>query len=216
MFISSFIIQHNRDLSSICIYICVCVSNNDVVLPLSLLILSTSLSTPYHALLLCFLLILFFPLPIATHYWTQKMLNISVSPSSMTFPSVSSWCRNPISKLPQFSQALSSLAATNSHNGLPCAKLACPPSYLCLGLHKSASFIVPIRKNVNFEVAATLVPEANSDEPTKSDTLVQTLQLGAMFGIWYVLNIYFNIYNKQVLNFPRLFIIPLWFDLLLS
>ncbi|KAL6640104.1 hypothetical protein ACP70R_022414 [Stipagrostis hirtigluma subsp. patula] len=33
--------------------------------------------------------------------------------------------------------------------------------------------------------------------------LLKTLQLGAMFGLWYLFNIYFNIYNKQVLKvFP--------------
>ncbi|XP_040383159.1 phosphoenolpyruvate/phosphate translocator 2, chloroplastic [Oryza brachyantha] len=33
--------------------------------------------------------------------------------------------------------------------------------------------------------------------------LVKTLQLGALFGLWYLFNIYFNIYNKQVLKvFP--------------
>ncbi|KAL6643320.1 hypothetical protein ACP70R_018985 [Stipagrostis hirtigluma subsp. patula] len=30
--------------------------------------------------------------------------------------------------------------------------------------------------------------------------LVKTLQLGALFGLWYLFNIYFNIYNKQVLK----------------
>ncbi|GAB2236227.1 hypothetical protein Droror1_Dr00027966, partial [Drosera rotundifolia] len=33
-----------------------------------------------------------------------------------------------------------------------------------------------------------------------SSGLVRLLQLGAMFGTWYLLNIYFNIYNKQVLK----------------
>uniref|UniRef100_A0A0E0LU18 Sugar phosphate transporter domain-containing protein n=1 Tax=Oryza punctata TaxID=4537 RepID=A0A0E0LU18_ORYPU len=33
--------------------------------------------------------------------------------------------------------------------------------------------------------------------------LAKTLQLGALFGLWYLFNIYFNIYNKQVLKvFP--------------
>jgi solute carrier family 35, member E1 len=31
-----------------------------------------------------------------------------------------------------------------------------------------------------------------------SGGLVKTLQLGALFGLWYLFNIYFNIYNKQV------------------
>jgi solute carrier family 35 protein E1 len=30
--------------------------------------------------------------------------------------------------------------------------------------------------------------------------LLKTLQLGALFGLWYLFNIYFNIYNKQVLK----------------
>ncbi|GAB2284229.1 holo-[acyl-carrier-protein] synthase [Dionaea muscipula] len=38
------------------------------------------------------------------------------------------------------------------------------------------------------------------DVGTESSSLVHILQLGAMFGIWYLLNIYFNIYNKQVLK----------------
>ncbi|XP_020272467.1 phosphoenolpyruvate/phosphate translocator 1, chloroplastic-like [Asparagus officinalis] len=33
--------------------------------------------------------------------------------------------------------------------------------------------------------------------------MLQTLQLGGLFGLWYLFNIYFNIYNKQVLKvFP--------------
>jgi solute carrier family 35, member E1 len=31
-----------------------------------------------------------------------------------------------------------------------------------------------------------------------SGGLSKTLQLGALFGLWYLFNIYFNIYNKQV------------------
>ncbi|XP_028772282.1 phosphoenolpyruvate/phosphate translocator 2, chloroplastic [Neltuma alba] len=129
------------------------------------------------------------------------MLNISVSLSSMT-PTISPSSRNAITKLPQLSHALSSLATTNSHSfsGLPCGKASCPPSYLCVGAQKSASFLVPSRKNVTFKVTAALVPEANSHEPSKPNTLIRTLQLGAMFGVWYVLNIYFNVYNKQVLK----------------
>ncbi|TVU06510.1 hypothetical protein EJB05_49731, partial [Eragrostis curvula] len=37
----------------------------------------------------------------------------------------------------------------------------------------------------------------------ESGGLLKTLQLGAAFGLWYLFNIYFNIYNKQVLKvFP--------------
>lgn len=44
---------------------------------------------------------------------------------------------------------------------------------------------------------------AEGSEGSKPRELAQTLQLGAMFGTWYLLNIYYNIYNKQVLKvFP--------------
>ncbi|XP_042458474.1 phosphoenolpyruvate/phosphate translocator 2, chloroplastic-like isoform X2 [Zingiber officinale] len=54
---------------------------------------------------------------------------------------------------------------------------------------------------------ATAVPESASpgdgDASSKSGGILQTLQLGALFGLWYLFNIYFNIYNKQVLKvFP--------------
>ncbi|KAM7277370.1 hypothetical protein ACFE04_019236 [Oxalis oulophora] len=50
-----------------------------------------------------------------------------------------------------------------------------------------------------FEVQATSsVPEsANEDNSSK---LKKTLELGLLFGLWYLFNIYFNIYNKQVLK----------------
>ncbi|KAF0912145.1 hypothetical protein E2562_013035 [Oryza meyeriana var. granulata] len=48
--------------------------------------------------------------------------------------------------------------------------------------------------------AAKAAGEAGGEE---GGGLVKTLQLGALFGLWYLFNIYFNIYNKQVLKvFP--------------
>ncbi|GAB4849223.1 holo-[acyl-carrier-protein] synthase [Ancistrocladus abbreviatus] len=45
------------------------------------------------------------------------------------------------------------------------------------------------------------VPVPDSiDDTAESISLVPTLKLGAMFGVWYFLNIYFNICNKQVLK----------------
>ncbi|KAF5746875.1 Phosphoenolpyruvate/phosphate translocator 2 isoform 1 [Tripterygium wilfordii] len=49
------------------------------------------------------------------------------------------------------------------------------------------------------KVRASTVPENAGESGTSSD-LTGTLQLGAMFGLWYLLNIYFNIFNKQVLK----------------
>ncbi|OVA20741.1 Drug/metabolite transporter [Macleaya cordata] len=54
----------------------------------------------------------------------------------------------------------------------------------------------------NFKIKATPVPES-AGETEKSSSLMQTLQLGSLFGLWYLFNIYFNIYNKQTLKvFP--------------
>ncbi|KAJ9140314.1 hypothetical protein P3X46_030975 [Hevea brasiliensis] len=50
-----------------------------------------------------------------------------------------------------------------------------------------------------FEVRATAVPE-NAGEAEKSSSLTKTLELGLLFGLWFLFNIYFNIYNKQVLK----------------
>ncbi|TXG50265.1 hypothetical protein EZV62_022789 [Acer yangbiense] len=59
--------------------------------------------------------------------------------------------------------------------------------------------IDPEAKN-RFEVRATAVPESVGGEEEKSSSLNKTLQLGLLFGLWYLFNIYFNIYNKQVLK----------------
>ncbi|WCJ36084.1 Phosphoenolpyruvate/phosphate translocator 1 chloroplastic [Euphorbia peplus] len=58
-------------------------------------------------------------------------------------------------------------------------------------------------KNDSFQVKATAVPET-ADEGDSKSKLVKTLELGLLFGLWYLFNIYFNIYNKQVLKvFPN-------------
>lgn len=50
----------------------------------------------------------------------------------------------------------------------------------------------------DFRVKAAADAPGGADDSEKSKDLVRTLQLGSMFVIWYLLNIYFNIYNKQV------------------
>ncbi|KAL1173241.1 hypothetical protein V6Z11_A05G400000 [Gossypium hirsutum] len=50
-----------------------------------------------------------------------------------------------------------------------------------------------------FKVRATPVP-GNIGDTNDSSGLATSMQLGAMFAIWYILNIYFNIFNKQVLK----------------
>ncbi|KAF9667878.1 hypothetical protein SADUNF_Sadunf15G0069000 [Salix dunnii] len=63
--------------------------------------------------------------------------------------------------------------------------------------------LVSESKTTRFEVRATAVPESAGQGEGKS-SLVRTLELGLLFGLWYLFNIYFNIYNKQVLKvFPN-------------
>ncbi|XP_068641479.1 triose phosphate/phosphate translocator, non-green plastid, chloroplastic-like [Aristolochia californica] len=60
----------------------------------------------------------------------------------------------------------------------------------------------PERRENDFSVKATSVPES-AGESAKLSSLNRTLELGLLFGLWYLFNIYFNIYNKQVLKvFP--------------
>ncbi|XVE54970.1 hypothetical protein DITRI_Ditri03aG0123900 [Diplodiscus trichospermus] len=49
-----------------------------------------------------------------------------------------------------------------------------------------------------FKVRATEAETAGEGE--KSGGLTRMLELGLLFGLWYIFNIYFNIYNKQVLK----------------
>ncbi|KAK9925325.1 hypothetical protein M0R45_033652 [Rubus argutus] len=67
----------------------------------------------------------------------------------------------------------------------------------------SACFLFSNQRYDSFKVRAAQPaapgPES-AGEVLESSGLARTPQLGAMFGIWYLLNIYFNIYNKQVLK----------------
>ncbi|OIW17734.1 hypothetical protein TanjilG_29084 [Lupinus angustifolius] len=52
-----------------------------------------------------------------------------------------------------------------------------------------------------FEARATSsVPERDGGAASESGALFRTVELGALFGMWFIFNIYFNIYNKQVLK----------------
>ncbi|XP_068636774.1 triose phosphate/phosphate translocator, non-green plastid, chloroplastic-like [Aristolochia californica] len=57
----------------------------------------------------------------------------------------------------------------------------------------------PERRECDFSVKATSVPES-ADESAKSSSLKRTVELGLLFGLWYLFNIFFNIFNKQVLK----------------
>ncbi|KAI4336161.1 hypothetical protein L6164_014724 [Bauhinia variegata] len=73
----------------------------------------------------------------------------------------------------------------------------------CLSPSSSVKFrpfsaIPPSNPSVNsLEAGATSVPES-ADE--SSGSLCKTVELGVLFGLWYLFNIYFNIYKKKVLK----------------
>ncbi|KAI5683390.1 hypothetical protein M9H77_04618 [Catharanthus roseus] len=59
-----------------------------------------------------------------------------------------------------------------------------------------------LESDASLKVQATSVPESAGEKP-QSKPFADTLVLGTLFGLWYLFNIYFNIYNKQVLKvFP--------------
>lgn len=61
-------------------------------------------------------------------------------------------------------------------------------------------------------VRATAESAAAAESP-KLNSFAETLVLAALFGFWIVFNIYFNIYNKQVvISFIIFIFFPLFFD----
>ncbi|KAL6973225.1 Palmitoyl-protein thioesterase 1 [Sarracenia purpurea var. burkii] len=115
---------------------------------------------------------------------------------------------NPIS-LPSPSKSLDVVSV----NGVLGSSFRRLPSICCSASSSSSSSsrlngwistpaTVPERESDGFEVRAASVPES-AGKSAESSSLTSTLQLGSLFGLWYLFNIYFNIYNKQVLKvFP--------------
>ncbi|XP_010435633.1 PREDICTED: phosphoenolpyruvate/phosphate translocator 2, chloroplastic-like [Camelina sativa] len=67
----------------------------------------------------------------------------------------------------------------------------------------SSSHSYPWRPNLRlngFKFKSATAPENLEEGDSKSESLVKGLKLGGMFGVWYLLNIYYNIFNKQVLR----------------
>ncbi|KAI4350671.1 hypothetical protein L6164_005103 [Bauhinia variegata] len=128
------------------------------------------------------------------------MQGIPLSLSSLT-TSIKPVIRNPM-PMAKLSHSSSSPPAYvfHSFNGFSRLELLHLPPYLRANEKKPASSLIFSRKKVTFKVGSSSVPGAKSDEPIKPSDLIQNLRLGAMFGSWYLLNIYFNIYNKQVLK----------------
>ncbi|KAG9145842.1 hypothetical protein Leryth_023780 [Lithospermum erythrorhizon] len=78
----------------------------------------------------------------------------------------------------------------------------CPNNNLCNNGSKVSSLYWKNKKAFEFKIKATAMPECG-DEASKESSFISVLQLGSMFVVWYSLNIWFNIFNKQVLKvFP--------------
>ncbi|XWS60741.1 hypothetical protein CRYUN_Cryun07bG0061800 [Craigia yunnanensis] len=101
----------------------------------------------------------------------------------------------------------SSFSASKRHDLSASSNAVSVPSLPMRSWSLSSSSPLPLRawnsvpsdsKAGRFEVRATAVESA--DEGKKSSSLAKTLELGLLFGLWYLFNIYFNIYNKQVLK----------------
>ncbi|XP_015576210.1 phosphoenolpyruvate/phosphate translocator 2, chloroplastic isoform X2 [Ricinus communis] len=87
---------------------------------------------------------------------------------------------------------------SSCYNGIPCRN-AYLHSYRCFKTQDPTSFFCSYyNNNRSFKVYAASVPESTSQNETSD--LARIIQLAAMFGIWYLLNIYYNIFNKQVLK----------------
>ncbi|KAL0381737.1 UNVERIFIED_CONTAM: Phosphoenolpyruvate/phosphate translocator 2, chloroplastic [Sesamum angustifolium] len=72
-------------------------------------------------------------------------------------------------------------------------------SFKDLNGSRTSSYKLASKRSCEFKVRSAAVPESRN-EVTSIDERIRILQLGSMFAIWYLLNIYFNIYNKQVLK----------------
>ncbi|VAH58527.1 unnamed protein product [Triticum turgidum subsp. durum] len=69
-------------------------------------------------------------------------------------------------------------------------------------LPMSLSLLSGSRPPRTAKAAAAAAELAPADEVAAGGGIAGTVQLGAMIVAWYLLNIYFNIYNKQVLPLP--------------
>jgi solute carrier family 35 protein E1 len=61
--------------------------------------------------------------------------------------------------------------------------------------------LTPLHSSNHLQTKATTTAAADSsDSSSDSSSLFKALELGILFCLWFTFNIYFNIYNKQVLK----------------
>ncbi|KAL3642347.1 hypothetical protein CASFOL_013162 [Castilleja foliolosa] len=101
------------------------------------------------------------------------------------------------SQRPRFRNGSSLSFSSNSSSGRFLSPLGC--SLKQDGLISSLTPVDP-EANSNDVVVQAAEESAAAAAAAKSKRLTDTLVLGALFGLWILFNIYFNIYNKQVLK----------------
>ncbi|KAJ8553892.1 hypothetical protein K7X08_024570 [Anisodus acutangulus] len=130
----------------------------------------------------------------------MQSTSISFSPS-ISLPKKPSLCRFNINPLSSQSCRFGSLngSATRKINPIRCSSDSSSSSSK---LNRNGWISVPPpvteRESEGLEVRAMSVSESAGETPKSK--LTETLVLGSLFGLWYLFNIYFNIYNKQVLK----------------
>ncbi|KAM7273722.1 hypothetical protein ACFE04_028386 [Oxalis oulophora] len=118
---------------------------------------------------------------------------------SPTFPSLIKSKRpspNPINSL-RFNPVVRAASINNADSSSSLPRRSWSLSLSESKLRPWTSLPSLVDKSERFELKATAVPE--SDDKSSS-SFKETLVLGLLFGLWYLFNIYFNIYNKQVLK----------------
>ncbi|KAE9467401.1 hypothetical protein C3L33_00688, partial [Rhododendron williamsianum] len=122
------------------------------------------------------------------------------------------WTLNPIptplhSRSLDFAASINGLSGSSSLCQFPVTRCCSSPSsssssYLNGWISTPPPVPVPDREPRGVEVRAA-ESCAGEEEDAKASGLNKTLELGSLFGLWFLFNIYFNIYNKQVLKvFP--------------
>ncbi|KAI8527826.1 hypothetical protein RHMOL_Rhmol12G0104200 [Rhododendron molle] len=110
---------------------------------------------------------------------------------------------NPISTPPHsrsldFAASINGLSGSSLHQ-FPLTRFSLPSSSSSNYLNGWISTPLPDRDREPRGVEARAAEScAGEEEDAKASGLSKTLELGSLFGLWFLFNIYFNIYNKQV------------------
>ncbi|XP_058733665.1 triose phosphate/phosphate translocator, non-green plastid, chloroplastic-like [Vicia villosa] len=121
-------------------------------------------------------------------------MQVTLSPLT---PSLSLYkSRSSLSSLPSFNPILNPSISSSSSSFPSCTPI--------VSSSFSSKFIslTPLHSSNNntFHTKASVTAAADSSSSSSSSSLFKTLELGVLFCLWFSFNIYFNIYNKQVLK----------------